>query len=114
MNTSASPMYVGELNGTCLGDLRLAASDLGLVAIEWADSQVHFDNYLRRLKRSLQPNTRKLAPYARELSEYLTSRFPESSWKELSMGMSGDFEEAIAEGATIIRVGSTLFTGLNQ
>ena len=28
---------------------------------------------------------------------------------ELSMGMSGDFEAAIAEGATLIRVGSALF-----
>jgi len=25
------------------------------------------------------------------------------------MGMSGDFEDAIAEGATIVRVGSALF-----
>jgi pyridoxal phosphate enzyme (YggS family) len=31
---------------------------------------------------------------------------------ELSMGMSGDFPEAIAEGATIVRVGSLLFEGL--
>lgn len=28
---------------------------------------------------------------------------------ELSMGMSGDFEDAIAEGATIVRVGSAVF-----
>lgn len=28
---------------------------------------------------------------------------------ELSMGMSGDFEEAVARGATCIRVGSTIF-----
>ena len=28
---------------------------------------------------------------------------------ELSMGMSGDFEVAIEEGATIIRVGTALF-----
>ena len=28
---------------------------------------------------------------------------------ELSMGMSGDFREAIAEGATIVRVGSAIF-----
>ncbi len=28
---------------------------------------------------------------------------------ELSMGMSGDFEEAIAQGATSVRVGSTIF-----
>lgn len=32
--------------------------------------------------------------------------------RELSMGMSGDFEAAIAEGATIVRVGSALFEGL--
>lgn len=31
---------------------------------------------------------------------------------ELSMGMSSDFEVAIAEGATMVRVGSTLFEGL--
>ena len=30
---------------------------------------------------------------------------------ELSMGMSGDFEAAIEEGATIVRVGSALFVG---
>ncbi len=32
--------------------------------------------------------------------------------RELSMGMSGDFEVAIEEGATIVRVGSRLFNGL--
>lgn len=31
---------------------------------------------------------------------------------ELSMGMSGDFEVAIEEGATLVRVGSALFEGL--
>jgi uncharacterized pyridoxal phosphate-containing UPF0001 family protein len=30
----------------------------------------------------------------------------------LSMGMSGDFEVAIEEGATFVRVGTTLFEGL--
>lgn len=32
---------------------------------------------------------------------------------ELSMGMSGDFEAAIAEGATMVRVGSALFEGID-
>ena len=32
--------------------------------------------------------------------------------RELSMGMSGDFEIAIEEGATIVRVGSALFRGV--
>ncbi|WP_439630661.1 YggS family pyridoxal phosphate-dependent enzyme [Gemmata sp.] len=31
---------------------------------------------------------------------------------ELSMGMSGDFEVAVEEGATLVRIGSTLFEGL--
>jgi hypothetical protein len=30
----------------------------------------------------------------------------------LSMGMSGDFEVAVEEGSTLVRVGSTLFAGL--
>jgi uncharacterized pyridoxal phosphate-containing UPF0001 family protein len=29
------------------------------------------------------------------------------------MGMSGDFEVAIEEGATMVRIGSALFEGLN-
>ena len=29
--------------------------------------------------------------------------------RELSMGMSGDFEVAIEEGATIVRVGTAIF-----
>jgi pyridoxal phosphate enzyme (YggS family) len=33
---------------------------------------------------------------------------------ELSMGMSGDFELAILEGATLVRIGSALFDGLQQ
>jgi methylated-DNA-[protein]-cysteine S-methyltransferase len=68
------PIYIGELNGTPLGDLRLAASDLGLVAVEWADSQIDFDSYLERLHRLLQPRPKKLAPYARELGEYLNGK----------------------------------------
>jgi PLP dependent protein len=31
---------------------------------------------------------------------------------QLSMGMSGDFEVAVEEGATLVRVGTTLFDGL--
>ena len=70
----SNPIYVGELNGTPLGDFRLAASDLGLVAIEWADAQPEFDSYLARLKRPIQPNQKKIAPYAKELREYLSGK----------------------------------------
>lgn len=37
---------------------------------------------------------------------------PQVELQELSMGMSGDFIEAIEEGATIVRVGSALFEGV--
>lgn len=37
---------------------------------------------------------------------------PEAALEELSMGMSGDFEEAILEGATLVRVGSALWEGV--
>lgn len=37
---------------------------------------------------------------------------PNVSLAKLSMGMSGDFEIAIEEGATIVRVGSALFEGI--
>lgn len=33
----------------------------------------------------------------------------DSDWNELSMGMSNDFELAIAHGATVVRVGSAIF-----
>ncbi len=45
----------------------------------------------------------------RNLLEDLKRRFPEAPLSELSMGMSHDFEIAIEEGATIVRVGTALF-----
>jgi pyridoxal phosphate enzyme (YggS family) len=51
----------------------------------------------------------------RELRDRLASRVaPNVSLVELSMGMSGDFEVAIEQGATIIRLGSILFEGIDQ
>ena len=69
-----TPIYIGELNGTPLGDFRLAASDLGLVALEWASAQPEFDARLTRLKRPIQPDQTKIAPYAKELREYLNGK----------------------------------------
>ncbi|MGQ9927406.1 MAG: YggS family pyridoxal phosphate-dependent enzyme [Chloroflexaceae bacterium] len=45
----------------------------------------------------------------RELRDELARRFPQAAWAELSMGMTDDFEAAIAEGATIVRVGRAIF-----
>lgn len=45
----------------------------------------------------------------RELRDTLQQAFPKQALTELSMGMSNDFGEAIAEGATQIRVGRAIF-----
>jgi pyridoxal phosphate enzyme (YggS family) len=44
----------------------------------------------------------------RELRDHLAMETG-NPLRELSMGMSGDFEQGIAEGATIVRVGSAIF-----
>ena len=49
-------------------------------------------------------------PYFRKLREFrdtVLTDYPEAN--ELSMGMSGDFEVAVEEGATIVRVGTSIF-----
>ena len=52
-------------------------------------------------------------PYFRRLRDlrdaWLDSGVPAALLRELSMGMSGDFEVAVHEGATIVRVGTAIF-----
>lgn len=45
----------------------------------------------------------------RELSIKLTKKYPQFCFDELSMGMSGDYEIAIEEGATMVRIGTAIF-----
>ena len=45
----------------------------------------------------------------RGLRDRLAARFPQSAWPHLSMGMTDDFEAAIEEGATLVRIGRAIF-----
>jgi len=45
----------------------------------------------------------------RGLRQQLQEHFPQASWHHLSMGMTDDFEVAIEEGATIVRIGRAIF-----
>jgi methylated-DNA-[protein]-cysteine S-methyltransferase len=74
MTSPAPKIYLGELNKTALGDLRIAVSALGLVAVEWADSQPEFFSYLLRLKSSVESDQKMVHPYAKELAEYLKGK----------------------------------------
>lgn len=45
----------------------------------------------------------------RALRDALRERFPTLPWLQLSMGMTDDFEVAIEEGATLVRIGRAIF-----
>lgn len=73
--TDKSPLYIGELKGTPLGDLWLAVSDAGLAAVEWGKSQAEFEAYLtKRFKRPLEYAPAKVKTAAKELAEYLNGK----------------------------------------
>lgn len=64
---------------------------------------------------TMAPNTEDTAVIRQVFSnlkqlqqQVMTLQLPYAPCKELSMGMSGDFEIAIEEGATFIRVGTAL------
>lgn len=64
----------------------------------------------------LEENPENTKPYFCRLREILedirSERLVGPEFRELSMGMSNDFEAAIQEGATLIRLGTVLFDGL--
>ena len=55
---------------------------------------------------------RKEFAQVRELRDRIVESHTTVALPELSMGMSADFGEAIAEGATIVRIGSSLWEGI--
>ena len=75
---------------------------------------VHLENVEVRGIMTMPPysdNSEDARPYFRKLvklRDYLGIKFPGVSWDEVSMGMSGDYEVAIQEGATWIRIGQAI------
>jgi pyridoxal phosphate enzyme (YggS family) len=59
------------------------------------------------------PDPEVARPFFKALREHrddlARQGFPAGSLTELSMGMTGDFEAAIEEGATIVRIGTAIF-----
>ena len=76
-----------------------------ILALSWLDVR----GLMTMAPFSIEPEEARI--YFRslhELRDKLGQIFPEGRWEELSMGMSMDFEAAIQEGATIIRVGEAI------
>lgn len=77
--------------------------------------QVEIRGFMTMAMASEDPETARQAFRAlRELRDELRARVPADAidLSDLSMGMTGDFEVAIEEGATFVRIGSALFEGL--
>lgn len=56
-----------------------------------------------------EKETRRCFARLRALRDETRERFNLSAFTELSMGMSGDYAHAIAEGATMVRLGTAVF-----
>jgi pyridoxal phosphate enzyme (YggS family) len=57
---------------------------------------------------------RRVFARLRALRDGLAAHDPQAGWTALSMGMSGDYEAAIREGATEVRLGTALFGPRSQ
>ncbi|MFU8773654.1 MAG: YggS family pyridoxal phosphate-dependent enzyme [Anaerolineales bacterium] len=56
-------------------------------------------------------NAEEARPYFQKLAqlrEFLEEHLPQTDWADLSMGMSNDFEVAIQEGSTMVRIGTAV------
>jgi pyridoxal phosphate enzyme (YggS family) len=104
------------------------ASKDGFELAGWEDQPALLDHFFAQVEQLLAlPHLRvgglmTIAPWSddpaaarptfrstQRLRDALARRFPAADWSALSMGMSDDFEVAIAEGATIVRVGRAIF-----
>ena len=87
-------------------------SGIGIIEIEnLLKSVLQFSNIKVRGLMSIPPFNEKARDYfveLREIRDFLEIKFG-IDLPFLSMGMSGDFKEAIEEGATHIRVGTSIF-----
>jgi PLP dependent protein len=59
--------------------------------------------------RATRDEARRLYGAARDLAQRLAVNLPPGACRELSMGMTQDFEAAIEQGATLVRVGTAIF-----
>jgi uncharacterized pyridoxal phosphate-containing UPF0001 family protein len=52
---------------------------------------------------------RRVFRRTRQLAQWLQDAEPDAQWSGLSMGMTDDYEIAIEEGATHVRIGRAIF-----
>jgi pyridoxal phosphate enzyme (YggS family) len=56
-----------------------------------------------------EANTRKIFALLRDVRDKIIQNFELRGFNELSMGMSGDYVDAVREGSTMLRIGTEIF-----
>jgi len=102
------------------------AQKYGFRLHRWPQDSAQWSNFLSAVERILKlPGVKvrglmTMAPFIepeatrpyfrrlREIRDALARVFPEADWHELSMGMTNDFEFAVEEGATMLRLGRAI------
>jgi hypothetical protein len=103
-------------------------SKYGFDLAGWEQTEVHRDAFFATVEEVLtlpglavrglmtmapfvaDPETvRPVFASLRGLLDTLRERFPSGDWRHLSMGMTDDFEVAVEEGSTMVRVGRAIF-----
>jgi pyridoxal phosphate enzyme (YggS family) len=95
-----------------------AAEDAVPGIVQAVDSAVNLKLRGLMVMPPLSESPEDARPYFRKLRRMLDelngSRGPNRQLPDLSMGMSGDFEIAVEEGATMVRVGTAIFGARHQ
>lgn len=86
-----------------------AADRPGCPVEEVADLVAHVRTLPLDLSGLMAVGPRQIGDASRDCFRWLARRAAELGLRELSMGMSEDFEMAVAEGATTLRLGRALF-----
>ncbi len=68
-------LYIGQTGRTPLGNFWVAVSDLGLVAVEWGQTQAEFEDYLsRRFKRTTEVSPDAIHEASAQVMDYLSGK----------------------------------------
>ena len=101
------PLSIGQVKDTPLGNFWLAASEVGLVAIHWADARADFEAYLaKRFKRPTQQDDHKTAEAAEQIREYLAGRRKEFSL-DIDWSLMRPFQQEVLQITFAIPYGET-------
>jgi len=107
MGEAMKKLYIGESGETALGRFWLAASELGLAAVEWGQTRAEFEAYLsKRFKCEVEYSPKHVRQAAKQLKEYLSGQRQAFSL-EIDWTALRQFQQAVLKATCEIPYGET-------